>query len=79
MSDIFVKFTKQDKALLDNLLRVVGRAKIELEGVEIILAADSLKWLSRLQKQIEEEAKKPPVQISAEPPIKTPAKKTKDK
>jgi len=70
MSDVKVTITKQDKALLDNLIRMLGRAKMELEGVEILAAADSMRWLSRFQKQIEEEAKKPPVEIVQQEPIK---------
>jgi hypothetical protein len=63
--DVNVKITKQDKALLDNLVRILGRAKIELEGVEILVAADAMRWLSRFQKQIEIEDSKPPINIVA--------------
>jgi hypothetical protein len=80
-SDVSIRITKQDKAFLDNLLRILGRAKLELEGVEILAAADSMRWLSRFQRQIEEEAKKPPVEIKDLEPIKSeqPKKRTKSK
>jgi hypothetical protein len=70
MKDVNLKITKADKTLLDNLIRILGRIKIELEGAEILLASDSMRWLVRLQKQIEEEAKKPDVQIKNTEPIK---------
>lgn len=63
MESINLKITKQDKALLDNLIKMLGRAKLELEGVEIIVAADSMRWLSRLQKQIEDLQKAPPIEF----------------
>lgn len=79
MKDVHIKFTSGDKALLDNLLKVLGRAKLELEGVEVLAAADSMRWLSRLQKHIEDEAKKPDISISNQEPISSPAKSKKAK
>ena len=79
MKEVHIKFTSSDKALLDNLLRLIGRAKLELEGVEILAAADSMRWLSRLQKNIEEESKKPDISISNTEPISTSIKSKKDK
>lgn len=73
-NDVSLKITKQDKSLLDNLVRILGRAKIELEGVEIIVAADSMRWIAGLQKRIENEDAKPPVEISSTEPIKQVAK-----
>ena len=70
MKDVKINITQADKSLLDNLIRILGRAKIELEGVEILAAADSMRWLARLQKQIEEEAKRPAVDIVQQEPIK---------
>ena len=71
MKDVQIKITPNDKALLDNLIRLLGRAKMELEGVEVLAAADSMRWLSRLQKTIEEEAKKPEIFVTNTEPIKT--------
>lgn len=79
MKDVQIKFTPQDKALLDNLIRVLGRAKLELEGVEILAAADSMRWLSRLQKSVEEEAQKPDIKITNTEPIHKPTRNTKVK
>lgn len=71
MKDVTIKFSKLDKNLLDNLIRLLGRAKFEsLEANEIIVGSDSLKWLSRLQKDIEDAAKAPPIQITSTEPIK---------
>ena len=77
MDDVKITFTKQDKALLDNLIKVIARAKLELEGVEVLFAADSMRWLSKLQKHVEEEAKKLPMDISLSEPIKSPKGKSK--
>lgn len=74
MKDVNIKFTSNDKALLDNLIRLLGRAKMELEGVEVLAAAESMRWLSRLQKNIEEESKKPEMNIVDTQPISEPAK-----
>lgn len=76
-NDVKINFTAQDKALLDNLIKIIGRAKIELEGVEILVASDSMRWLSRLQKQIEEEAKKLAIEITNTSPIQESPKKAK--
>lgn len=71
MDDVKITFTKQDKALLDNLIKVIARAKLELEGVEVLFAADSMRWLSKLQKYVEEEAKKPSMGVPLSEPIKS--------
>ena len=70
MKDVKISITQADKSLLDNLIRMLGRAKLELEGVEILVAADSMRWLSRLQKVVEEEAKRPIIEVVNEQPIK---------
>lgn len=69
-TDVSLKITKQDKSLLDNLVRILGRAKIELEGMEIIVAADSMRWIAGLQKRIEIEDNRPPMEIISTEPIK---------
>lgn len=76
MKDVKINITKSDKSLLDNLIRMLGRAKMELEGVEILVAADSMRWLSRLQKVIEAEANKPDMEIVSQEPIKEIAKES---
>jgi hypothetical protein len=72
MKDVNVTITKADKTLVDNLIRILGRVKVELEGAEILLASDSMRWLVRFQKQIEEEAKRPDIEITNTDPIKAP-------
>lgn len=80
MKDVKINFTKSDKSLLDNLIRLLGRAKFEgLEAAEIIVASDSLRWLSRFQKAIEEEGKKPPVEVVNQEPIQAPAPSPKSR
>lgn len=76
MNDVKINITKSDKSLLDNLIRLLGRAKFEgLETAEILVASDSLRWLSRLQKTIEADASRPPVEVVNQEPITTaPAK-----
>lgn len=49
-----IQFTKQDKQLLDNLIKMLTRAEMKLTGLEILAAAESMRFLSRLQRQIEE-------------------------
>lgn len=69
---VSVEITKQDKLYLDNLVRLIGRMKIKLDGAEVILASDSLKWIVKLQKQIEELDNKPDdvLQVVNKEPIK---------
>lgn len=77
---ITLDITKQDKLQLDNLIRLIGRMKIELEGAEVLMASDSLRWLVRLQKNIEELDNKPDVEIKPlEQPIKEEQRQPKRK
>lgn len=73
-------FNKQDVALANNLLKLLAKAKIELEGLEIFAAADAMKWYSNLVKTIEADASKPPPapqqdKIENKEPEKKPLKK----
>lgn len=80
MDDVKIRFTKQDMALLDNLIKIVARAKhADYIGVEVIAAAEAMRWLSRLQKQAEDEFRKSPIEIVSNNPIseKKPEKKGK--
>lgn len=67
---VSVEITKSDKLQLDNLIRLIGRMKIELEGAEVLMASDSLRWVIKLQKQIEELDNKPDIEIKDTEPIK---------
>jgi hypothetical protein len=78
-NEVNIKITKQDKSLLDNLVRIMGRVKLELEGMEIIVAADSMRWLAKFQKQVEAEDSKPPMQILDQEPIKQENSETEKK
>lgn len=53
-------FTKQDNAHAQNMLKLLAKAKMELEGLEILAAAEVMKWFSALAKKIEAEANLPP-------------------
>lgn len=77
MSDkvIKIEINNQDKALLDTLIKLLARVKVELQGAEIIAAAESMKWLSRLLKRIEDEEKAPEIKVVEPEPIKTEPKK----
>lgn len=83
MSDknVKIEINHQDKALLDTLIKLLARVKVELQGAEIIAAAESMKWLSRLQKRIEDEEKAPEIKVVESEPIKSEPKKVlkKDK
>lgn len=67
---VSVEITKSDKLQLDNLIRLIGRMKIELEGAEVLMASDSLRWIVRLQKQVEEQDSKPEIEVKDTEPIK---------
>lgn len=72
---VTVQITPQEKGLLDNLVKMLARARIQkLEGVEIIAAAESMRWLSSFKAKIEQEASKPPVAIKETEVIEKPKK-----
>lgn len=51
-------FTKQDKVQIENLIRFFNKAKIELQGQEILAAADSFKLLIKLESFIKSSIQK---------------------
>lgn len=55
MSSVKLSFTKNDKVQVDNLVTMLSKSKTELQGVEVIVAADAMKWLSSFQKRINDE------------------------
>lgn len=57
---------KSDKVHCDNLIRLLKRAKIELEGAQEILgAAEVLKWMGGLSNRIESDLKEQEEAIKA--------------
>lgn len=68
----FMEFTKQDKTQIETLIKLLGRARFELEGVEVLAASDSMRWLSRFLGKIDEQLNPKP---TAPEPIKEPIKK----
>lgn len=47
-------FTPKDAVHIKNLQRLLNKAKIELEGQEILAAADVLLWVGQLSNRIAE-------------------------
>lgn len=69
--DVKISFSKNDRNLLANAIVIMSKAKHpDYLGTEIIAIADTMRWLSRLQKQIEEEASKPEIKVVEAEPIK---------
>ena len=48
-----MSYTRKDLVQAKNLFSFLKKAKIELEGLEILAAADVFKWLANLTVQIE--------------------------
>lgn len=53
-------FSKKDKTQVDNLIKIISRAEMKLQGVEVLAAADAMKWLSEMQVVIEKSLLTPP-------------------
>ena len=61
MSNTFllsVKMSQGDKNQVDNLIRILAKADCKLQGLEILAAADAMRWLSALQGHYDNELKK---------------------
>lgn len=56
VSNIQVGINGEDKKQIDNLIRIMAKAKVELVGVEILAASDAMRWLSSFQQRIEKTA-----------------------
>ena len=50
-------FDKKDMVHLKNLQRIIAKAKVELDGAEILAAADVIRWVGLLEKKVEESIK----------------------
>ena len=50
-----MKFTKVDINHSKNMLKVLGRGKWEMEGMEILAFADMMRWFASLQNKMETE------------------------
>lgn len=62
-------YTKHDLIQSENLILALKKAKYELDGMEILAFAETMKWVGRLNAAIKEDlahqeelAKNPPVQ-----------------
>ena len=74
--EVKLSLNKNDKGQIDNLIRILAKAKIELQGVEIVAASDAMRWLSFIQKYYDDESKKPtpqPTQEVKSHPVQQPA------
>jgi hypothetical protein len=45
----------RDKIQVQNLIKLLAKCKIELEGTEIMIASDVYKWVHLLSQRIEED------------------------
>jgi hypothetical protein len=72
-----LKVTQQDLTQVKNLQKFLGKAKAELEGQEILAAADVLCWVANIKKRIEDSLTIPVAQadLPASPPIATTGRK----
>lgn len=57
--EITLKINKSDKNHIDNLVKLLAKADAQLKGVEIVFSGDAMRWLSYIQKFVEDEMKKP--------------------
>lgn len=58
-NEIKIDLTKADKAQIDNLIRILAKTKVELQGVEILAAADAMRWLSSFQAKADNKFNEP--------------------
>lgn len=50
-------FDIKDRVHLKNLQKILSKAKIELDGAEILAAADVIRWVGILEQKIEKSIK----------------------
>ena len=50
-------FDKRDQTHVTNLIKLLNKAKMELEGQEILAAGDVLRWVGMLSQKIQEDIK----------------------
>jgi hypothetical protein len=55
-------FTNKDLVHLRNLQKLLGKAKLELVGEEVLAAADVLLWVGKLGQKIEEDLQRQAMQ-----------------
>lgn len=55
---VTIKLSKVDKDQLDNIVRLISKAQMDLKGIEVLPAANSLRWLIAIQAHYEQELKK---------------------
>lgn len=53
VSNIQIDINGEDKKQIDNLIRILAKAKTEVQGVEMLAGADAMRWLSSFQAKIE--------------------------
>lgn len=70
-----MKLDKTDLQNASNLIKLITRAKFELQGIEVLGVAESMRWLSRLQSNIEKELSPSPESIK---PVESPMKATQE-
>lgn len=60
-----MKVEKNDIVHSENFLKLIKKLKCELEGEEILAAAECIKWFYRHSQEMKAEFNKPPMVISA--------------
>ena len=53
-----LKLSKADKEQIDNLMRFIAKADMNLKGTEVIAAGNTIRWLAGIQMFYESEFKK---------------------
>jgi hypothetical protein len=63
-----MQFVRSDLNHVDNLVKTLKRAKLEVEGLEVLALADMIKWVAKLASDIKselEQAENEPVPVEA--------------
>jgi hypothetical protein len=58
------KMTESDKIACDNLIKLLRKVKVELEGMEILATAQVYDWVGKISKDISEDLKPAIVPVS---------------
>lgn len=65
-----MQFSKQDQNHAENLVKILKRVRLEVEGLEVLALADTIKWVGQLATNIKTEVEAPepePKQVELEP------------
>lgn len=68
-----MKVEKNDIVHSENFLKLIKKLKCELEGEEILAAAECIKWFYRHAQELKLEFNKPPLSVVSAPVLEQPA------